>query len=122
MQVTWTEVVERFGREFRVAKRGTGGLGPLTRDCYSNAGATTMVRGLSYCEGWAWPNSDGSSPVEHAWNLDEEGFVVDRTWQPPGVRYVGVSISPTTLAGLILAANGYGPFLEEWAREADGRG
>jgi hypothetical protein len=54
------------------------------------------------CAGVAHPNlgESFSSPVLHAWNSDDDGFVVDTTWHPLGIAYFGVVIP----RALVLAA------------------
>lgn len=57
--------------------------------CYKNAFWTALQEGFSYVEGYAVSNSN-AIPMLHAWNLDVDGFVVDRTWNPHGTVYFGV--------------------------------
>ncbi len=59
------------------------------RHCYLNLFVTAMEENFRYVEGYALPASH-NFPMLHAWNLDAEGFVVDRTWDPPGRAYLGV--------------------------------
>ena len=59
------------------------------KHCYINAFRTTLEENFVYVEGYAVSNSN-DIPVLHAWNLDAEGFVVDRTWNPHGRIYFGV--------------------------------
>ncbi len=42
-----------------------------------------------YVEGYAVSDSN-DLPMLHAWNLDTDAFVVDRTWNPHGRIYLGV--------------------------------
>src|SRR6266849_9627573 len=58
------------------------------RHCYKNAFWTALQEGFAYVEGYA--SSSLGLPMLHAWNLDSEGFVVDRTWDPHGRVYFGV--------------------------------
>src|SRR6266436_4984596 len=57
--------------------------------CYKNASWTALQEGFAYVEGYAVSSTLGL-PMLHAWNLDSEGFVVDRTWDPHGRVYFGV--------------------------------
>ena len=56
--------------------------------CYKNAFRTAVEENFVYVEGYAVSDSD--TPTLHAWNLDADGFVVDRTWNPHGRVYLGV--------------------------------
>src|SRR6266404_4890405 len=57
--------------------------------CYKNAFWTALQERFVYVEGYA-VDSSINLPMLHAWNLDSDGFVVDRTWNPPGQVYFGV--------------------------------
>ena len=65
------------------------------RHCYTNAFQTALEEGFAYVEGYALASSH-DLPLLHAWNLDADGFVVDRTWNPHGRIYLGV-IFPLTV-------------------------
>jgi hypothetical protein len=67
--------------------RGMGYQAPS--QCYLNSFITAMEESLRYVEGYALSASQ-DLPVLHAWNLDAEGLVLDRTWNPPGRVYIGV--------------------------------
>jgi hypothetical protein len=58
------------------------------KHCYKNAFRTALEENFVYVEGYAVSNSD--TPLLHAWNLDADAFVVDRTWNPHGRIYLGV--------------------------------
>jgi hypothetical protein len=60
-----------------------------TGQCYLNSFITAMEETLRYVEGYALSASQDVS-VLHAWNLAAEGFVLDRTWNPPGRVYIEV--------------------------------
>jgi hypothetical protein len=57
--------------------------------CYQNAFQTALEESYVYIEGYALA-AFTDSPHLHAWNLDRDGFVVDRTWNPHGRVYFGV--------------------------------
>jgi hypothetical protein len=59
------------------------------RHCYINAFRTALEENFVYVEGYA-VSSSNDIPMLHAWNLDADGFVVDRTWNPHGRIYLGV--------------------------------
>jgi hypothetical protein len=56
--------------------------------CYQNAFQTALEERFVYVEGYALSAFHGLHL--HAWNLDPDGFVVDRTWNPHGRVYFGV--------------------------------
>src|ERR1700732_234709 len=61
--------------------------------CYGNAILLAVLHGWQYVEGYALANIGVRIPVQHAWNLDEHGRLVDCTWTRPGVAYRGVVFS-----------------------------
>jgi hypothetical protein len=66
------------------------GMGHLEiKHCFNNAFWTGLQERFVYVEGYA-VSSSHDLPLLHAWNLDNEGFVVDRTWNPHGQVYFGV--------------------------------
>ena len=58
---------------------------------FPNALMNAATKRLHYVEGYAVAESC-SIPVLHAWNSAGDGFVVDTTWHPLGVAYLGVLI------------------------------
>ena len=106
----WAELVDRHGSEWPIASDPTGGFRRRrSKACYRNAANLAMEHGLRYCEGWAY---DGPVPVQHAWNLTDDGFVVDITWRNPATRYVGVEVDTAALSEAILSSGRYEPVLE----------
>src|SRR5260370_41370489 len=57
------------------------------RHCYKNAFRTALEENIVYVEGYA-VSSSNDIPMLHAWNLDADGFVVDRSWNRPGRIYL----------------------------------
>lgn len=65
--------------------------GPLG-NCFENSQlAAALDPSLTYCEGVA--AFEGGAPMEHAWNIDGDGRVVDVTWVDGCFGYVGISFS-----------------------------
>lgn len=58
------------------------------RACYGNAIIAAVRWDLAYVEGWAL-TPVLPLPVQHAWNADAAGGVVDTTWPPGGLAYLG---------------------------------
>ncbi len=93
--------------------------------CYKNAFWTALQEGFVYVEGYAFL-AFHDLPMLHAWNLDSDGLVVDRTWNPHGRVYFGVvfplSVIPrkrrTQYAVLDDWAHGYPILKKAWDREA----
>lgn len=55
--------------------------------CYGNAiNLVDMRKGLRYVEGLAM----NMIPIQHAWNIDPKGRLIDNTWDPLGTAYIGV--------------------------------
>lgn len=73
----------------------------LPKLCFGNAIALALLRGLGYVEGYAM--GPFGLPIHHAWNVDEEGRLIDVTWSAihdeegrrpiPDSAYLGVRFS-----------------------------
>jgi hypothetical protein len=59
------------------------------RQCFKNAYQLSYM-GHTYCEGWAVPQGVGIGLL-HAWVLNEQGQVLEPTWEQPGTAYLGVA-------------------------------
>lgn len=63
--------------------------------CYHNCQQIIRkkkYKGLTYVEGYAIAH-DVPFPVNHAWLMDEDEFVIDPTWERPGLVYFGVPLN-----------------------------
>jgi hypothetical protein len=89
------------------------------RACYLNALVTADDRHWWYAEGMAL--LDGWW-FHHAWNVDPDGRVLDRTWSQPGTRYVGrvFSVREVALRNPGRWVGPVRPELPELRREQDG--
>jgi hypothetical protein len=91
--------------------RDMGDMAPLPEDvgngtkkeCFKNAMELAMERGWTYCEGYA----SSAIPTMHAWCLDDEGNVIDPTWDE-GRDYIGVEIPTDYALKTILRRGAYG--------------
>jgi len=65
------------------------------RQCFANAVMLGRIKGLRYVEGYALAQFKGDAllPVQHGWNLDRDGNLIDATWREPGLAYLGVEFS-----------------------------
>lgn len=91
------DFVLREGTMFTPAPLPAGVPQAIPRHCFHNSIMLSVVRGLPYVEGFAINPAIGM-PVQHAWNLDDRGRVIDCTWNdrlvPPSARaYMGVRFS-----------------------------
>jgi hypothetical protein len=73
------------------------------KQCFMNAYQLLHMPGLSYCEGFAM----GVIPMLHAWMIDEEGNVIDPTWQD-GVEYFGIELPTEFVIATVLTRGAYG--------------
>jgi hypothetical protein len=61
------------------------------RVCYANCQRLILKnRSLTYVEGYAMAQGV-SIPLQHAWLLDTDGYVIDPTWEPSGCCYLGIA-------------------------------
>ena len=93
------ELILREGIEYRPAPLPKHIKKGRIKECYKNAYHTATREGLEYVEGYAL--SEGLIPVHHAWCVDADGVVIDPTWNPVGVEYIGVVI-PIRLVELVM--------------------
>ena len=80
------------------------------KHCYENAFRTALEENFVYVEGYAVSNSN-DMPMLHVWNLDADGFVLDRTWNPHGRIYLGVIFPLTAIP--IERGKQY-PIIDDW--------
>jgi hypothetical protein len=74
------EMYLTLGRRFEPAPLPAGLSRGQPRQCYRNAGEEAVAdRRWAYAEGYA--ACRGVFPVHHAWLVDEQGFVLDPTWE-----------------------------------------
>lgn len=84
--------------------------GPF-RACFRNAYYLATKTGLHYVEGFALPATKEIRfmPYAHAWVADDEGNVLDNTWErPEQCEYLGVSIPIADVEALMLASGVFG--------------
>lgn len=85
------------------------------RACYHNSATATLGNPeLRYVEGYAWTKNTEGLPIHHAWNLDEDGNVVDLTWGGEGIAYLGVEFPVETWGPAFV--EGSGSVLDDWKR------
>jgi hypothetical protein len=98
------------------------------KHCIKNAFWTALRERFVYVEGYAiscWSDL----PLLHAWNLDQQGFVVDTTWNPHGRAYFGVIFPLATIPRKRSTQysviddweHGYPILRKAWDREAGGK-
>ena len=85
------DFILKHGRAFEWRALPHGVRLGLPRQCFRNAVrlALRKPRTYTYVEGYAINTWVSGHPVAHAWCVDQEGFVVDSTWDE-GADYFGV--------------------------------
>lgn len=83
-------LLKEYGQSFPISigKSPLAGKGKM-KQCFMNSYRLMDGLGLTYCEGFATSAALGIA-LEHAWLINESGFVVDPTWKD-GREYFGVA-------------------------------
>jgi len=103
------EFVLKHGREYEISPlifpRNRG----KKKECFKNATLLSFKRGWTYVEGYAFGIA---MPMLHGWCVNEDGIVVDPTWDN-GKMYFGVEFSMSYVEAVILQKKTYG-VLDNW--------
>jgi hypothetical protein len=98
------------------------------KECFKNATLTAIAhKHLDYVEGIGFAANVGIGGMAflHAWNVDQDGKVVDTTWErPEKCRYYGVKFPKAKFTKHIFKAKVYGIFggLNKTARKVIEKG
>jgi hypothetical protein len=97
------------GREMKSAPLHESYEMGAKKECFTNAFNLAMSEpNLTYCEGLAIP-SNLPIPFDHAWCIDQEGNVVDNTWDDSeGCVYYGVGFEFEDVRQIVLESEHYG--------------
>ncbi len=93
------------------------------KECYSNSGRTALM-GDGTPDGGPLPYVEGFClallPISHAWNVDAQGKLVDRTLRPArgGItitpEYFGVQFKPEFLRRWLVDRGYFGSLITDW--------
>lgn len=62
------------------------------KECFKNSFHVSLEHGIDYCEGFA--DAGFGILIHHAWNVDQDGKVIDSTWDnPEDCQYFGIRAS-----------------------------
>lgn len=105
-------IVLEHGRSYKAQPLPEGIERAKPRECFANALSLALGTGWDYVEGYGMRPSIGW-PIHHAWCADEDGRVIDPTWDnPEEASYYGIAFDVDHVIGL-----GYtGLALEDFAR------
>ncbi len=84
------------------------------KECYKNAYMAAIENDWSYVEGYAMSEI---LPVMHAWCLDNEGQVVETTWETAGTEYYGVTLEIMWVTERIAATGMWGVMPNDYLNE-----
>jgi hypothetical protein len=101
----------------KIPERGVKKLG------FANALWLALIYSYRYIEGYAITD-EVRSPVHHAWNLNQDGNLVDSTWDG-GVAYLGVEFATCRATKIIHAGDtvldnwpdGFSHYRQRWTDE-----
>lgn len=99
------------GRFFKAAALPTQYEQGVAKQCFGNAGRLVAIQHapITYVEGLAL--KPGLFPMEHAWCVDDEGRVIDPTWDAPDACiYFGIPIKESYLSAFIQNSGRWGLF------------
>lgn len=99
------EFVMKFGRNWTPSIPPAGTKFGEPKMCYLNAANHAIFDpAVTYVEGYASMKLDGGGefPAQHAWCVDSEGRVIDRTWTTPGTEYFGVAFKTKYVREMML--------------------
>lgn len=87
------DLVLTLGEEFVGAPRPDWCEQMSMQQCYANCDELTWdAENLTYCEGWGWKKGI-LLPVCHAWLVNQDGEVIDPTWDDPeDAVYIGLRL------------------------------
>lgn len=84
---TMYHLIQKYGVEFKPAARPSNVPKMRYKECFKNAFDLAMQTGYTYVEGIAC----SFFPTHHAWCVDENGNVIDPTWDSPeNCHYFGI--------------------------------
>jgi hypothetical protein len=110
------DFVLREGRFFTPDARLEDTRGANSGHSFLNSLRNAAAKRLSYIEGYA-VNESSLIPVLHAWNSDDDGFVVDATWHPPGIAYFGVLIPHALVFAARHQEGSVGSLIDNWRQQ-----
>lgn len=85
--------------------------------CFENVAMFVVERDdLTYVEGYALPQ-DCPIPIPHAWLVDRDGGVVERTLRSPGTVYFGVAFRTSVVIGRMLKTGYATSMLDDWRHD-----
>lgn len=88
------------------------------KQCFMNALELAQAEGLRYVEGYA----STILVVNHAWCEDDDGTVVDPTWDemPERPFYMGIRMDPAKVAAWTVESGYWGVLASDWVRLSKG--
>jgi hypothetical protein len=114
MYGSYYEAILKLGRPFTGQPRPTGMRKRPNKMCYRNATLAALHYGWDYVEGVA-VSGDLGLPVQHAWNMDDDGNAVDLTWKhPEKASYFGIVIPRAMMCALTAHHRRYGLLDQDW--------
>lgn len=97
---SFERVILEHGRNAEAKPRPENIKQGIPMRCYYNCQQLVLTNpNLTYIEGYAAPSQfESVVPISHAWVLDsKDGMIIDPTWEPFGLCYLGVAFSTAWL-------------------------
>lgn len=86
------DFILQHGKFYEVGPTPKGIKKGAPKQCFGNAIVLAVLNGWKYIEGYALAPIV-PIPVQHAWNEDSSGKLIDSTWMNHGIAYLGVEFS-----------------------------
>lgn len=106
-----------YNRDDSVVDSKWDSLPSTAKGCFQNAATSVFdYPELTYVEGYAAPASMPGFFTEHAWLIDSDGILIDKTWAD-GTDYFGIPFDTDVVRKAALSSEMYGILSNLWCSQ-----